>query len=142
MSSKPTILFVHGSWHTPAHFKQIQDIFENAGYETRCPRQPSVGNLPPLGTMDDAKRIAEELTDLIDNLERDVAIVAHSYGGIVTSQAVEERFGKAFREKNGKKGGVIRIIFMAAFLVPVGSSLVTALGGTLPPFIPVDVWTP
>ena len=118
--AKPTILFVHGSWHTPAHFQIVQNVFEQAGYETRCPRQPSVGNLPPLGLMDDAKCIADELAQLVQNQEKDVIIVAHSYGGIVATQGVEDHLGKTVRERNGRKGGLIRIIYLAAFLVPVG----------------------
>lgn len=66
-------------------------------------------------------------------------MVAHSYGGIVATEGVQGRFNKATRAQAGQKGGVFRIIYIAAFLVPVGSSLCDPLGGTIPPFIPVDV---
>jgi hypothetical protein len=89
--------------------------------------------------MDDARRITDELVQLIDIERKDVAIVAHSYGGIDASQGVEARFNKASREAHGKSGGVLRIIYLAAFLVPIGSSLLSPLGGLIPPCVLVDV---
>ena len=139
MSNKPVVLFVHGSWHTPKHFEIVRAIFEKAGYETSCPRQPSVGNLPPVCLVDDAKRITHELEQLVEEKQKDVLVVAHSYGGMVANLGVEKRFAKAVCTEQGKAGGVVRIIYMAAFLVPIGQSLSSPLGGTLPPFIPVDV---
>lgn len=139
MSPKPTVLFVHGSWHTPAHFERVRRVFEEAGYETKCPQQPSVGNLPPVSMMDDAKCITDELARLVETEGKDVAVVAHSYGGIVATEGVQGRFNKAARAQAGQTGGVLRIIYIAAFLVTVGSNLCDPLGGTIPPFIPVDV---
>lgn len=90
--------------------------------------------------MDDANCIGDELTHLVESQEKDVVIVAHSYGGIVTTQGVEEHLGKVSRERNGQKGGLIQIIYLAAFLVLVGSGICEALGvkRDLPPIIPVD----
>jgi hypothetical protein len=89
--------------------------------------------------MDDAKCITDELARLVETEGKDVAVVAHSYGGIVATEGVQGRFNKATRAQAGQKGGVFSIIYIAAFLVPVGSSLCDPLGGTIPPFIPVDV---
>lgn len=89
--------------------------------------------------IDDARRITDELVRLVDIQNKNVVIVAHSYGGIVATQAAEARFSKASRDSNGKEGGLIRIIYLAAPLVPVGASLSTPLGGVMPPFIHVDV---
>jgi pimeloyl-ACP methyl ester carboxylesterase len=137
--SKPTVLFVHGSWHTPNHFAPVRKVFEEAGFPTSCPRQPSVCNAPPVGLMEDAQCIRHELVRLIEEEERDLIVVAHSYGGVVATQAVEQRFARKTREKEGKKGGVVRIVYMCAFLLDVGQTLAGAFGGSLPPFIPVDV---
>lgn len=45
---------------------------------------------------------------------------------------------KAAREKKVLKGGVIRLLYMAGFVLQNGYSLGPALGGGLPPFIPED----
>jgi pimeloyl-ACP methyl ester carboxylesterase len=137
--SKPTVLFVHGAWHTPNHFAPVRRVFEEAGFPTSCPRLPSVGNAPPIGLMEDAQCIRDELVRLIEGEERDIVVVAHSYGGVVATQAVEQRFAKKTCEKEGKKGGVVRIVYMCAFLMNVGEPLPGASGGSLAPFMLADV---
>ncbi|KAF2731534.1 alpha beta-hydrolase [Polyplosphaeria fusca] len=136
--SKPSVLFVHGSFHTPKHFALVRSIFEDAGYHTSCPQHPSVGNLPPIGLMEDAQCIRDELKQLIHVEEKDVIVIAHSYGGAVSTQALDKLFAKKERTSHGQKGGVVRLVYMCAFLLPLGHSLTSALGGELPPFIPVD----
>lgn len=140
-STKPTVLFVHGSWHNPNHFRRVRDLFEANGFPTSCPLHPSVGQLPPIGLMEDAQLIRDELKRLIEIEEKDVLVFAHSYGGVVTAQAVDREFGKKEREAKGlvKKGGVLHLVYMCAFVLALGDSLGSALGGNLPPFIPVDV---
>jgi pimeloyl-ACP methyl ester carboxylesterase len=141
--SKPTVLFIHGSWHSPAHFEPVRAVFEKAGYPTSCPRQPSAQGLPTAGLAEDADSITSELVNLIEVEEREVIVVAHSYGGVIASQAVRQHFARPEREKLGKKGGVLEIVYMCAFLLEKGQSLIDALGigkgDPLPPFMFVDV---
>jgi hypothetical protein len=95
--------------------------------------------------MEDAQCIASELDSLVDAESKDVIVFAHSYGGIVATQSIHEKYRKAARHADGKAGGVVRIVYMCAFIVPLGESLGSALGGgpppdtKLPPFLPVDV---
>ena len=117
MSAKPTILFVHGSWHTPKHFERVEELFHSHGYDTICPRQPSAGKLPPIGLMEDAQCIKSELERLIEVENKEVIIIAHSYGGMVTTQGAEKEYGKAQREEEGKRGGIVRIVYVCAFVV-------------------------
>jgi hypothetical protein len=144
-SIKPTVLFIHGSWHSPKHFQRVRDLFEEHGYPTACPLLPSTGKLPPIGLMEDAQCIRSELKELVDTDSKDVIVIAHSYGGMVASQGVDGEFAKKEREADGKSGGVLRIIYMCAFIVLRGESLASALGGgpapntKIPPFIPVAV---
>lgn len=139
-TTKPTVLFVHGSWHNPNHFRRVRDLFEAKGYSTSCPLHPSIGKLPPIGLKEDAKCIRDELKSLVDIQEKNVIVVAHSYGGIVATEALHAEFAKIARQEKGISGGVVHLVYMCAFLLPLGDSLATALGGEeLPPFIPVDV---
>jgi hypothetical protein len=142
---KPTVVFILGSWHTPKHFERVCTLFHANGYPALCPKLPSAGNLPPIGLMDDVQCIRSELERLVDTESKDVIIVAHSYGGCVATQSIDEEFGKKKREENGKSGGVMRIVYMTAFIPNKGESIGSALGGgpapntKLPPFIPVAV---
>lgn len=65
-------------------------------------------------------------------------MVAHSYGGVVVTNGVEG-FSLAHRQASGKKGGVILLIYMSAFVVPKGMCLMDMFGGNIPPWIKVEV---
>jgi len=136
----PTVIFVHGSWHSPKHYQRQLEAFENAGFPYSCPLQPSLGKPPPMGLMEDAQAIRDELTKLVETEEKSVIVIGHSYGGVVMSQAVDHQFARKEREAQGKPGGVTHLLFVCAFVLPLGESLGSALGDPdrLPPFIPVD----
>lgn len=48
---------------------------------------------------------------------KEVYIVCHSYGGTVTTEAVAEDMAIAIRAKQGKRGGVVGLFFICAFLL-------------------------
>lgn len=143
MSSKPTIFFVHGAWHQPAHMTPIMDMLEADGYPCVCPQQPSF-NLPSAQMRDfpmtrDAAAIRGALDKLIVEEERTVLVVLHSYGGVVGTEAVDASLGIRARAAKGEKGGVLRLVYMCAFILPAESSLGDAFGGKLPPIIKTEV---
>jgi pimeloyl-ACP methyl ester carboxylesterase len=135
----PTVLFVIGSWHSPAHYDVVRDIFSKAGYETSCPALPSLGQFPPIGLTEDAERIREELKTLVEKEEKEVIVVAHSYGGMVSTEALDKVFAIKKRQAQNKKGGIVGLMYVCAFIVEVGQSLVDPMGGGLPPFITIQV---
>lgn len=63
------------------------------------------------------RQVLEELS----NAERKIIIVAHSYGSIPTCEAAQG-FGYQDRLKLGKPSGVIRLIFVAAWLLQEGEN--------------------
>lgn len=57
-SSKPTIVFAPGSWHTPDCFDLIRDALRKRGWVTDAVSYPTVGAEPPTkGLTDDAAAI-------------------------------------------------------------------------------------
>ena len=140
---KPVVLFVHGSWHSPAHFKPIVDLFQSTGYRALCPRLPTLN--PPQSTTslpDDAACIRSELKTLIEDEGEDVIVAMHSYGGIVGTEAVDAVWNKQSRQARGQPGGVLRLLYICAFVLPLNASLVSGFGGQIPPFIEIQasVW--
>ncbi|KIX92919.1 uncharacterized protein Z520_11395 [Fonsecaea multimorphosa CBS 102226] len=132
MSPKPVIFILHGAWHGPAHFEPVKSRFEALGFTMLCPQQPSTGAVPPTRTLyDDAAHVRAELEQLVEQ-GKEVLLVMHSYGGMVGTQAAAG-LGKAERMKGAQKGGIVRLFYACAFLLPVGKSLVAGLGG-LPPW--------
>lgn len=85
---------------------------------------------------DDAIHIRKTTSELVA-AGKDVILVLHSYGGIPGTASAKGLLKKA-REAEQKSGGIISIVYVAAFLLPLGSSLKSFLGD-LAPWIILEV---
>lgn len=118
-ATKPTFIFVPGAWHCATKFEPVTSKLEALGYPTKSVQLPCYGAEPPLSDFHpDVAAIRQEIEKSVDAGE-DVVLFMHSYGGIVGCEACRG-LGKAAREKEGKIGGVVRLVFCAAFMVPEG----------------------
>jgi hypothetical protein len=138
MSVKPTIVLVPGAWHLPDVFDTVRSILTVRGFPSEAPGHPSIGAEPPEKTLNDDIVCLHQLLLRLADEGKEIVLVLHSYGGVVGSGAVEG-LSKAEREKNGKEGGVIIIVYMSAFVVPQGKSLKDMLGGQFLPWMKVEV---
>ncbi|KAI3318920.1 hypothetical protein HD806DRAFT_510393 [Xylariaceae sp. AK1471] len=130
----PTIFFTPGGWHDPSCFDSVRSILSTRGFETEASPLATVGcNDASVGVFDDAKQVRSALTKLVD-AGKEVVLVPHSYGGIVVSNAVEG-LGIHQRASNGKEGGVIMILYLAACAIPAKTSFLMNYGGSYP-----DTW--
>ncbi|KZL69897.1 alpha/beta-hydrolase [Colletotrichum tofieldiae] len=138
MSSKPTFIFVPGAWHCATKFLPVTSELEALGYTTRSIQLPCFGAEPPLADFwPDVTAVRQEIQKVIDD-GHDVVLFMHSYGGIIGCEACRG-LDKTARQKQGKPGGVVRLVFCAAFLAPEGVSLFDMLqGNPLPWFIVSD----
>ncbi|KAJ5111115.1 hypothetical protein N7532_001650 [Penicillium argentinense] len=119
--SKPTFVFCRDAWVIPAFFSATRSRLEALGVPSACPAHPSIDTR--------GRCLFEE--------GRDVIIVALSYGGIVASSAVEG-LTKSARENEGKSGNVIKVIFLSAFALDKGQSILGILGGHYLPWMKVE----
>ncbi|KAI9726852.1 MAG: hypothetical protein M1834_001486 [Cirrosporium novae-zelandiae] len=134
---KPTVVFVPGAWHLPEGFDQARTILTKNNYPSVAPALPSVDAEPPTKTLnDDIDYFHKVLADLADQ-GKQLIVIPHSYGGLVGAGAVKG-LGYAERAKAGKKGGVIMLMYMSAFVVPKGKSLKDMLGGQFLPWMKFD----
>ena len=138
-AEKPTIVFVHGAWHNPSCWDGVRKSLEEYSYPTVAVELPSVGQKPPVTShLEDTAVVRKELERLILSEGREVILVMHSYGGVAGSGAVSG-LEKATRQD---KGGVTQCVFITAFLVPKGSSLLGMFDNQLTPYLEVDVRLP
>ena len=86
--------------------------------------------------LEDTAIIREALESLTSEEKRDV-LVMHSYGGKAGTNVVSG-LELAAREQRAEKGGVMHCVFLAAFLIPKGKSLVDMYPGR-PAYIGLDV---
>lgn len=133
-TEKPTILFVPGAWHSPNGFDAVRNLLKPMEYPTEAVALPSIGAEPPNKTLaDDAAHTRTAIEKLADAGKK-IVLVTHSYGGMVGSCAVED-LGFAQRKMAGKQGGVINLVYMSAFALPKGVSLLDAGGGNPLPWM-------
>jgi Alpha/beta hydrolase family len=137
MAPKPTVVLVPGAWHPAAAFSPLTKALEADGFEVHPVDLVSVGANPPLADFKpDVAAIASKLSELAD-AGKDTILLMHSYGGVPGSSATEGLV-KSVREKSGKSGGVVHLIYCTAFALPVGVSLMDALGGNPAPWFIFD----
>jgi pimeloyl-ACP methyl ester carboxylesterase len=140
---KPTIVFVPGAWLTPEIYARTMSILDAAGYPTVGLALPSAGAVPAHPNFDgDAKGVRDCLTRLAVDEEKEVVLIVHSYTGMPASEALVE-MGKKEREEKRMKGGVVRLVFINALVVPEGFCL-TDGGAEFLGWMGVDaeVWLP
>lgn len=126
---KPTIVFVHGAFHTPESLDDLAAALKSKGYH--CPNTfqlrsvDAPSNNPP-GLLEDAEALRTHVVECINGtgqFERyganDCVVVMHSYGGTVGSQALE---GLGQKDRAGKKA-IKRLVFIAANVPRVGDNL-------------------
>ncbi|KAB8232399.1 alpha/beta hydrolase [Aspergillus alliaceus] len=130
---KPTILLVHGAWHTPTHYIPYTTALKSAGYEVYTPHLPTcTGISPPQATFaDDVACIRTLLTRLVHEGKR-ILLIMHSYGGCVGTDAVQDLVypyprptttSSTSTENGAKKGGVIHLLYLCAYMLLPGESI-------------------
>lgn len=134
MSSKPTIILVPGSWHVPAHFAPTTAILQSHGYKVVGVHLPTNRNAGPYPGLDEDIG-AVTSTILAECAEgNDIVLVMHSYGAIPGSQAAQG-LGKVERTKAGEKGGIVRLIYLAALICPIDTSMMDIFEGHKGPYV-------
>ena len=135
-SEKPTVLLVHGAWHNASCWDPIRAELKKISYPTEAVQLKSPGNSVTTH-LEDTDIVRKALESLIVSEGKTVILVMHSYGGVAGTNAVQG-LEAAAREKNGQKGGIINCLFVAAFLVPKGKSLIGMFPES-PPYLYPDV---
>lgn len=137
----PVFLILPGGSQNPTHYGYLAHLLQSAGYPTSSALLPSVGNSAKITIKEDITFIRDRLIlPYLDLERRDVILVMHSYSGVPGSAAALG-LGRKERAAQGKQGAVIGQIFYAAMLQKGGDGgdLLTAGGGSFPPFLKPDV---
>lgn len=114
-----TFILVPGAWHPASCLDLLARRLKSSGYQAKSIDSPSVGAEPPLESFDpDVQAIHKAIEEEADN-GQDVVVFMHSYGGMIGSQACQG-LDKKTREAGNKTGGVVRLIYCCAFMVPEG----------------------
>ncbi|ROW09885.1 hypothetical protein VPNG_06275 [Cytospora leucostoma] len=148
----------HGSYHTPAPYGPLLEAFKARGIDAYCPQLPTadltrlnVGDVnnpdfdrePPAGGYpqgeEDTQAVLDTLQPLV-NAGKKVLLVGHSAGGWVATEAARPELQAKTRAAKGAHGGIIGVLYMGAFVIPVGESVHSFFqpkdgNATVPPFM-------
>lgn len=122
MASLPTVVLVHGAWHVPSNYQDYKQALEKQGFQVYCPQLPFSRKESPTDSLpEDIACVKELVTSLVDDGQR-VLMIMHSYGGAVGGSAVD---GLSFAERKaaGQPGGVIHLLYLCAYVYPIGVSI-------------------
>ncbi|TLD10677.1 hypothetical protein PgNI_06669 [Pyricularia grisea] len=118
MSNNTTIVIVPGAWHTRVAWDRFIETLEAASYNVIYVPLPTVGGTElPLKSLEDDVAAVRDVLARLAKENRDALLLCHSAGGLVASNAVE-----------GVEN-VAGVVYVTAFMVPRGSSLLDMIGG-------------
>ncbi|KAG5657057.1 hypothetical protein KAF25_011226 [Fusarium avenaceum] len=120
---KPALVIIPGNFSLPRFWSTFQKSAQDNGYLSevvalRSSREQTIDPAP--GLADDVKQASSVLNKHIDQ-GKDVVLLMHSYGGMVGTEATRG-LSRVEREKAGLKGGIVRLVFLAAIFAPPGKS--------------------
>ncbi len=135
-TSKPTFVLVPGAWHQPLMYSTFLTRVHRQGYPAIITVSPSVMATDPSNAdcQKDSDSIRQQILPLIEDNGQDIVMLCHSYEGIPGGGAAHG-LSKSSQRKEGKKGGVIGLVYMTSFVVAEGESLLSSLGGKHAPFM-------
>lgn len=125
----PALLLVHGAWHGSWCWEPVRTLLADRGWRVETVDLPSVAPAADRpGLHDDARAVRAAL----DAIDGPVVVVAHSYGGAPVSE--------------GAAGApnLAHLVYVTAFQLDEGESLLAAVGGQPPSWwkIDGDLFTP
>lgn len=139
-SDPPVILLVPGAFGTPAGYEKLLPYLKGAGLSTHPGPYPSCNPSDPATATcpnDIASLRDNILLPLLEEEQKNIVIIAHSYGGVVVGGAAKG-LDKHTRTSQGKIASVIGLIYVAGNITLENESLHHAVGGAYPPFIKQD----
>jgi pimeloyl-ACP methyl ester carboxylesterase len=123
----PTLVLVHGAWHSPKHFGPLVKILASHGYKSIAVDCPSTNDTQTLSTFeDDCEAVRAAVLDELDTA--DVLVVAHSFGGAVTNSALQN-LSSAARSASGHVTSALGIAYLCAAVLPAGTAFLEPFGG-------------
>ncbi|KAJ5819102.1 alpha/beta-hydrolase [Penicillium riverlandense] len=125
---KPTIVLIPGAWHLGSTYEPVAELLRKQGYPAHTMTLLSAGGPTSTTAVDDAEHIQSTLLNDLIAQGKEVVLVLHSYSGVPGSICTRGLTRKD-QITEGKKGGVVALVYVTAFMLREGQSLDSFLGG-------------
>lgn len=139
-----TVVICSGAWPLAKFFEGLVAAFEAKQQLVICRIPDSYpaydSDNPPTANPDSVYLRKKVLEPLLEQ-GKDIVLFMHSYGGVYGPASLEG-ISKKERKAKGMKGGVVALVFCAAFIAPKGTTALAAMNiapENLPPWIDYDV---
>ncbi|WP_438007585.1 alpha/beta hydrolase [Sorangium sp. So ce321] len=120
MSAITSVVLVHGAWHRPSCWSQVACRLLDSGIDVRVPDLPSAG--PATGQLGDLAADVAAVRAALAEVPGKAVVVAHSYGGLPVTEVA------------ASTGKVAHLVYLCAFMLGPGESLLSAASGQDPPW--------
>ena len=121
LSVKPTFVLVPGNFLPPTYYTDVAKVLESHSFPTQLVTLISTGSKEPLTSNEpDIAAIRKSVEDLT-SAGKEVIVVIHSYAGVPGCEAVKG-LGKQERSGVGKSGGVVKLVYVTAWMLQEGES--------------------
>lgn len=134
--SKPILILCPGAWYPPTAFNPL--ISKLPDYTTYTIAFPSIQQSTVVKDLQPDITALRTVVQRECDQGREVVVISHSWSGLPVSSALDG-LSRSQRQKDGQEGGVIKLVFLSAFLPDVGQSLLQAFGGQAPEWYIRDV---
>ncbi|MDB5653067.1 MAG: hypothetical protein JWQ94_680 [Tardiphaga sp.] len=123
-AARPTFILIHGAWQGGWAWDTIVPRLRAAGHEAIAVDLPGHPDNPMAAAEVDLAVYAAHVAGVIDSVSGPIVVVGHSSGGIAAEQACESRPDR-----------IALAIYLAAFLLPDGMSLIEFYASHLEPWM-------
>lgn len=115
-----TIVLVHGAWHGSWVWSRVIEELQNDDVDIETVELPSCGEPGDYLDLGDLRDDVEAVRSAIEDIDGPVVLVGHSYGGMAITEAA------------AGMDNVAHLVFVCAFMLDEGDSLLGAVGGRPP----------
>ncbi|KAH8927945.1 alpha/beta-hydrolase [Atractiella rhizophila] len=132
MSNSTAFVLVPGSFSPASFWDKVVPLLQKEGHEVHPFQLPSAGERKgkPATFEDDVDGIASLISRLAEE-QKDVVLALNSYAGFPGTEATKG-LTKNERAKEGKRGGLVALVYVASFLPRSGSTLASTMGELIP----------
>ncbi|KAJ5587141.1 uncharacterized protein N7459_002906 [Penicillium hispanicum] len=123
MTPQPTLVFVHGAWHSPECWDRVVPILQQRGYRCLTPQVEFCGTAEPVNSLAGSVNQIQSLIAQETAAGKNVVVVNHSFGGSVGCTSVQGFSRKNSSRLSDDAGHVLGIVQLCAFMPPPNASL-------------------
>jgi len=131
MSSKPTIVFVPGAWHSASCYDKVITLLSPT-YKCVAVSLPTTDGTNTKSFIDDVTAVRNAIL-AETTAGHDIVVIAHSYGGQVANSSFKGLAKSTSTPLEAGKGHVIGQILLASGFAITGLGFLEAAGGKPPP---------